>query len=89
MAERPAALPVLAAARPRFDLLLALAVAIEMQVEISLADAPRSDVLVGRGALLGLAAAVAVRRRQPVLAAALGSAASPWWSGSARPLATA
>src|SRR5689334_18733129 len=46
-----------------------------MQVELSLLDAPRRDVLIARVAALGLAAAVLVRRRLPVLAAALALAA--------------
>jgi signal transduction histidine kinase len=56
----------------RVDVLLAIAVAIEMQVELLFADAPSGDVLIARAALLALAAAVAVRRRLPVVAAAIG-----------------
>ena len=60
MARRPAAT----------DALLALALGVEMQVELLFVDAPRDDLLVARAALLGLAVAVAVRRQAPVLAAA-------------------
>jgi signal transduction histidine kinase len=54
-----------------WDGLIALAVLVEMQVELSFVDAPRRDLLIARVAVLGLAAAVFVRRRLPVLAAAL------------------
>jgi len=65
MARRPAAA----------DALIALAVGVEMQVEFFLVDAPQADVLTARAALLGLAGAVALRRRQTVLAAALAISA--------------
>jgi signal transduction histidine kinase len=61
MARRPAAT----------DLLIALGVGVEMQVELLFVDAPRRDVLIARAALLALAVAVLLRRRVPVLAAAL------------------
>ena len=61
MARRPAAT----------DALLALVLGAEMQVELLFVDAPRDDLLVARAALLGLAGAVAARRRAPVLAAAV------------------
>ena len=61
MARRPAAL----------DVLLALALGVEMQVELFFVDAPRSDLLIARAALLALAGALAVRRRAPVIAAAV------------------
>ena len=56
------------------DVLLALAVGVEMELELLLADAPREDLLVARIVVLGMVAAVAVRRSLPVLAAALGIA---------------
>jgi signal transduction histidine kinase len=64
MARRPAAT----------DALIALVVGVGMQVELLLIDAPRRDVLIARAALLALAAAVVVRRRLPVVAAAIGIA---------------
>jgi signal transduction histidine kinase len=57
--------------RATTDVLIALAVGLEMQVELLLVDAPRRDVLIARAAMVGLAVAVLVRRRMPVLAAAL------------------
>src|SRR4051794_490702 len=54
------------------DVLLALALGLEMQVELLFVDAPRREVLIARAAVLGLAGALLVRRRVPVLAAALG-----------------
>jgi signal transduction histidine kinase len=56
------------------DLLLALALGIGMQVELLFVDAPRRDVLIARAAVLALAVGVAVRRRLPVSAAAVGLA---------------
>jgi signal transduction histidine kinase len=53
------------------DLLLALAFGVELQVELSLVDAPAGDLLIGRALMLGLAAALALRRRAPLGAAAL------------------
>jgi len=61
MARRPAAR----------DVLIALGVGVEMQVELLLVDAPGRDVLIARAAVLGLAVAVLLRRRLPVIAAAL------------------
>ena len=61
MARRPAAT----------DALLALALGVEMQVELLFVDAPRDDLLVARAALLGLSLALAVRSRAPELAAAV------------------
>jgi signal transduction histidine kinase len=61
MARRPA----------RADVLLALGLGLEMQVETLFLDAPSRDKLIIRAGLLGLAVAVLVRRRIPVLAAAL------------------
>jgi signal transduction histidine kinase len=61
VARRPTAL----------DLLLALALGLEMQVELLFIDAPRGDLLIARLALLALAGALAVRRRAPVLAVAV------------------
>jgi signal transduction histidine kinase len=61
MARRPAA----------GDALLALALGLDMQVELIFVDAPRDDLLVARVALLAMAGAVAIRRRAPVLAAAV------------------
>jgi len=54
------------------DGLIALAVGVEMQLELLLVDAPRRDLLIARAAVLALAVAVLVRRRVPVVAAALG-----------------
>src|SRR4051812_37152449 len=54
------------------DVLIALGVIVETQVELLLVDAPRRDVLTARAAALVLALAVLVRRRAPVVAAALG-----------------
>ena len=60
------------ARRPsRADVLIALAVGLEMQLELLVVDAPRRDELIVRAGVLGLAVAVLVRRRLPVLAAAL------------------
>jgi signal transduction histidine kinase len=53
------------------DVLLALGIGLEMQVELLFVDAPRRDVLVARAAVLAVAGALLVRRRVPVLAAAL------------------
>jgi signal transduction histidine kinase len=69
-----AAAPVPARSIGRVDVLLAIVVAIEMQVELLFADAPRGDLLIARAALLALAGAVAVRRRLPVVAAAIAIA---------------
>ena len=44
---------------------------LEMQLELLVVDAPRRDELIVRAGVLGLAVAVLVRRRLPVLAAAL------------------
>jgi signal transduction histidine kinase len=54
------------------DVLIALAVGVGMQAELLLADAPRNDVLTARAAVLALAAGLALRRRLPVVAAAVG-----------------
>jgi signal transduction histidine kinase len=54
------------------DVLIALAVGVEMQVELLFVDAPRRDVLIARAMLLGLAVAVLVRRSLPAVAATLG-----------------
>ncbi len=56
------------------DLLLALALGVEMQVEMLFVDAPRGDLLIARAALLALAGALAVRRRAPVIAVAVAFA---------------
>src|SRR3954463_11573838 len=61
MARRPAAR----------DVLIALAVGVEMQVELLFVDGPARDVLIARAAVLGLTGAVLVRRSVPILAAAL------------------
>jgi signal transduction histidine kinase len=63
MARRPAAT----------DALIALALGVEMQVELLFVDAPRDDVLIARAALLALTVAVALRRRAPVVAALIGA----------------
>jgi signal transduction histidine kinase len=62
MAPRPAAT----------DVLIALGLGVEMQLELLFVDAPRREVLLARVAVLALAGALLVRRRVPVLAAALG-----------------
>jgi signal transduction histidine kinase len=59
----------------RADLLLAGAFLLETQVELSLLDAPASTVLATRGLALVMACGVAVRRRAPLVAAALVFAA--------------
>jgi signal transduction histidine kinase len=64
MARRPAAT----------DVLLALAFAAAMQIELFFVDAPAGDVPSARAATLVLAGGVAVRRSAPVLAAALAIA---------------
>src|ERR1700754_697108 len=61
MARRPAST----------DVLIALVVGVEMQVELLFVDAPRRDVLIARLAFLALAGAVLLRRRAPVAAAAV------------------
>jgi signal transduction histidine kinase len=60
--------------RRHADLLLALAFGIELQVELSFVDAPAADVLIGRALMLGLAVAIALRRRATLLAVALTAA---------------
>jgi signal transduction histidine kinase len=57
-----------------WDVLIALAIGAEMQVELFFVDAPRRDVLIARLAVVLIAAGVLVRRRLPVLAAALALA---------------
>jgi signal transduction histidine kinase len=64
MGRRPAAL----------DVLVALGLAVAMQVELLVIDADLSDSLAARAALVALAAAVAVARCMPVLGAALAIA---------------
>jgi hypothetical protein len=61
MARRPAAT----------DALIALGLGVEMQVELLFVHAPRRDLVLARIAALALAGALAARRREPVLAAAL------------------
>ena len=61
MARRPAAL----------DLLLALALGIEMQVELLFADGSPHDLRVAHIALFAMAVALAIRRRAPIAAAAV------------------
>src|SRR4051794_7032903 len=56
------------------DVLIALAFGLEMQVELLFVDAPRREVLIARAAVLALTGALLVRRRVPVLAAALALA---------------
>ncbi len=65
MARRPAAR----------DVLVALALGAEMQVELLFVDAPRTDLVMARVSLLALAAAVAFRRAIPLLAAVVTLAA--------------
>jgi signal transduction histidine kinase len=59
----------------RADLLLAGAFLVETQVELSFLDAPASTILAARGLALVMACGVAVRRRAPLVAAALVFAA--------------
>jgi signal transduction histidine kinase len=59
----------------RADLLLAGAFLLETQVELSFLDAPASTILAARGLALVMACGVAVRRRVPLVAAALVFAA--------------
>jgi signal transduction histidine kinase len=59
----------------RADLLLAGAFLLETQVELSFLDAPASTTLAARGLALVMACGVAVRRRAPLVAAALVFAA--------------
>src|ERR671931_684048 len=56
------------------DVLVSLAVLVAMQVELLFIDTGLSDSVAARAALLALAAAVAVSRSTPVLAAALAIA---------------
>ena len=56
---------------PARDVLIALAVGVEMQAELFTVDGPQHDVLIARLAVLLLALAVLFRRSIPVLAAAL------------------
>src|SRR5262245_26354920 len=56
------------------DVLIALGAGVEMQVELLFVNAPRSDVLIARAAFVVLAVAVFLRRRAPVVAAALAIA---------------
>jgi len=56
---------------PARDVLIALAVGVEMQAELFTVDGPRRDVLIARLAVLLLAVAVLFRRSIPVLAAAV------------------
>src|SRR4051812_43255994 len=58
-----------------WDALFALGIGVEMQIELAFVDAPAREVLIARLALLGMAGAVFVRRRLPVLAAVLALAA--------------
>jgi signal transduction histidine kinase len=53
------------------DLLLALAIGVEMQIELTLLDAPGGDVLAARGLALVMTVALALRRRLPVVAVGL------------------
>jgi signal transduction histidine kinase len=55
---------------PAADVLLALALGVEMQAELVWTDAPAGALLAARVAVLVLAAAVAARGRAPLLAAA-------------------
>src|SRR4051794_6782194 len=55
---------------PAADVLLALALGAEMQIELLFVDAPERDLLIAHAAVLGLAIAVLFRRRAPVVAAA-------------------
>src|SRR4029077_9594981 len=59
----------------RADLLLAGAFLLETQVELSFLDAPGGAVLATRGLTLVMACGIALRRRAPLLAAALVFAA--------------
>jgi signal transduction histidine kinase len=56
---------------PARDVLIALAVGVEMQAEVFMIDAPQRDVLIARAAVLLMAFALLFRRALPVLAAAI------------------
>jgi signal transduction histidine kinase len=71
MDGQPAAAQFRIRSRGRADLLLAVAAGIEMQVELLFPDAARGDLLIARGMVLVLAAALALRRRAPLVAATL------------------
>jgi signal transduction histidine kinase len=74
MAERFAVAPVRARVRRHADLLVALAVGVELQAELFLPDAPQRDVLIARGLMIVLTVGLAIRRRTPLLAALLALA---------------
>jgi signal transduction histidine kinase len=57
---------------PATDVLIALALGAEMQIELLFVDAAADDLRIARAAMLGLAGALVIRRRAPIAAAALG-----------------
>jgi signal transduction histidine kinase len=63
--------PLLTPAQWRADLLLAFVLGVEMQIELSFADAPAGDVLIGRVLLAAITAAVALRRSRTLVAVVL------------------
>src|SRR5918992_5076388 len=71
MARLPTAVPP--KAREHADLLLALAVGIEMQLELFFADGPAGELLGARALVLVLAAGLAVRRSAPLASVALAA----------------
>jgi signal transduction histidine kinase len=85
--ERPEpAAPLRFRSRGRGDLLLGIAVGIEMQVELLFADGPAGDVLFARALLLVLAVAVGLHRRAPLIAVAIASPVFPALEVLANPI---
>jgi signal transduction histidine kinase len=56
------------------DVLIALGVGLELQIELLFVDAPQSDVLLARAGMLIMAVAVLLRRQAPVVTAVLAVA---------------
>jgi signal transduction histidine kinase len=71
MARPDAAAPSRIRSPERADLLLALAAGLELQFELFFADGPAGELLLARADLLLLAAAIALRRRAPIVAVGL------------------
>ena len=85
--ERPKpALPLRLRSRRRADLLLGIAVGIEMQVELLFIDGPARDVLFARALLLALAVAVALQRGAPLIAVAIAAPVFPALEVLANPI---
>jgi len=77
MARPQAAAPSRIRSRWRADLLLAVAVGIELQLELLLVDGPGGELLLARAMMLVLAAGLALRRRAPLGAVALAMLVFP------------